>query len=66
MTSYPKAGPVRESARSRPCAEKGEGFMSRLEAGDRFPELPGLGPVNAERGKKAFVLYFFPKAFTGG
>ncbi len=40
--------------------------MSRLEAGDRFPELSGLGPVNAERGKRAFVLYFFPKAFTGG
>ncbi len=40
--------------------------MPRLESGDQFPELPGLGPVNAARGQKPFVLYFFPKAFTGG
>lgn len=40
--------------------------MQRLEAGVSFPALPGLATVNAEIGRKAFVLYFFPKAFTGG
>jgi peroxiredoxin len=40
--------------------------MQRLEAGASFPSLPGLAQVNAQNGRKAFVLYFFPKAFTGG
>ena len=40
--------------------------MPRLEAGGKFPELSGLEPVNQEIGRRAFVLYFFPKAFTGG
>ncbi len=41
-------------------------LLARLEAGDRFPELPGLAPVNDQIGRGPFVLYFFPKAFTGG
>ena len=40
--------------------------MSRLEAGASFPDLPGLDSVNREIGQRPFVLYFFPKAFTGG
>ena len=38
----------------------------RLEAGAKFPKLPGLDAVNARLGRGPFVLYFFPKAFTGG
>lgn len=40
--------------------------MAGPMAGAKFPELPGLGLVNAEIGRRPFVLYFFPKAFTGG
>ncbi len=40
--------------------------MPRLEAGTTFPQLPGLAPVNVEIGRQPFVLYFYPKAFTGG
>jgi len=40
--------------------------MPRLEAGEPFPKLPGLESVNREIGRSPFVLFFYPKAFTGG
>ncbi len=49
-----------------PDAAKGDAGMPRLEGGVAFPRLPGLSPVNAEIGRQPFLLYFFPKAFTGG
>lgn len=37
-----------------------------LREGDPFPELPNLGDLAGYLGRDPVVLFFYPKAFTGG
>jgi peroxiredoxin len=40
--------------------------MASVAPGDRFPHLPALGDLAGNLGQRPVVLYFYPKANTGG
>jgi peroxiredoxin len=40
--------------------------VAAVSVGDAFPRSRGLGDLDGHLGKDPVVLYFFPKAFTGG
>lgn len=37
-----------------------------VREGDRFPDLPNLGDLNGNLGVRPVILFFYPKANTGG
>lgn len=37
-----------------------------LRQGERFPSLPALGDLADALGRSGLVLFFYPKAGTGG
>lgn len=37
-----------------------------VKEGARFPKLPNLGDLHGNLGRRAVVLFFYPKANTSG
>jgi peroxiredoxin len=48
------------------ACRRGETDVATLAVGEAFPELPNLGDLAGRLGRQAVVLFFYPKANTGG
>ena len=40
--------------------------MVSVSVGEAFPRLANLGDIGGRLGRRAFVLFFYPAALTGG